>query len=68
MSGLGDTQQISQVRFGSVASKLGLEQGFEISALELPVDRPAKEWVFIPALLLLLTVVWSQRRRASVFG
>ncbi len=63
VSGLGEMLQVTQVRFGSTAEKLGLEQGFEISAIELPVNRPAKEWIFIPALLLLGLVAWAQRRR-----
>lgn len=61
--GLGESLQIAQVRFGSVAEKLGIEQGFEITAIERPVSRPAKEWIFIPALLLLGLVAWAQRRR-----
>lgn len=60
---LGDSLQIAQVRFGSPAAKLGVQQGFEIVALEAPVSRPAKEWVFIPALLLLLLVAFSQKSR-----
>jgi TRAP transporter 4TM/12TM fusion protein len=63
--GFGDSLQISQVRFGSVAEKLGMAQGFEITAIEQPVSRPAKEWVFIPALLLLALVAWAQRRRPA---
>ena len=63
VSTLGQTTQISQVRFGSQAEKLGLASGFEISAIEIPADRPSKEWIFIPALTLLLLVVFSQRRR-----
>ena len=59
----GDSLQIAQVRFGSPAAKLGVQQGFEIVALEAPVSRPAKEWVFIPALLILLLVVFFQKSR-----
>ena len=59
----GDSLQIAQVRFGSPAAKLGVQQGFEIVALEAPLSRPAKEWVFIPALVILLLVVFSQKSR-----
>jgi hypothetical protein len=59
----GDSLQIAQVRFGSPAAKLGVQQGFEIVALEAPVSRPAMEWVFIPALVILLLVVFSQKSR-----
>ena len=60
---LGDEVQIAQVQFGSQAEKLGLEAGFKVSSIELPADRPPKEWMFVPALLLLAAVMWLQRRR-----
>jgi TRAP transporter 4TM/12TM fusion protein len=62
---LGQDIQIAQVQFGSVAEKLGLEQGFKVATIELPADRPAKEWMFLPALLLLGAVAALQRRRAT---
>ena len=55
--------QVLAVRFGSRAEKLGIEQGFEITKLELPAERPHKEWVFLPALLALALIVVLQRRR-----
>ncbi|MBV6273674.1 TRAP transporter permease [Alcaligenaceae bacterium CGII-47] len=51
------------VRFGSPAAKLGIAQGFTIDSLEVMADRPAKEWMFIPALLLLVLLVLAQLRR-----
>jgi TRAP transporter 4TM/12TM fusion protein len=61
---LGDAVQIAAVRFGSQAEKLGLEQGFVFSEIELPAtNRPDKEWIFVPTLLLLAGVWWLQRRR-----
>jgi hypothetical protein len=60
---LGGDMQIAQVQFGSAAEKLGIEQGFNVVGIELPADRPAKEWMFIPALVLLAGVVLLQRRR-----
>lgn len=59
----GDALQISGVRFGSRAEKLGIEQGFSISAVEVEAVRPEKEWVFVPALLLLAAVAALQRAR-----
>ena len=59
----GDKLQILQVQFGSRAEKLGIEQGFSITAVEVPAARPAKEWMFVPALLLLAGVVLLQRAR-----
>ena len=44
----------------------GLEEiipAFKVTAIEMPADRPAKEWAFIPALALLGVVVMLQRRR-----
>lgn len=62
---LGDDVQIAAVKFGSRAEKLGLEQGFTFTAIELPsAARPDKEWIFIPTLLLLAVVWFTQRARA----
>lgn len=52
-----------QVKFGSVAEKLGMEQGFRIVSAEVETERPDKEWMFLPALGLLAVVVALQRRR-----
>ena len=60
---LGDEVGVGPVQFGSVAAKLGLEPGFRITGVEVPATRPAKEWVFIPALALLALVMLAQRRR-----
>jgi len=61
---LGSELQVAQVAFGSRAEKLGLEQGFKIASIEMPTDRPDKEWMFVPALALLALIVWLQRARA----
>ena len=61
---LGDDVQIAAVRFGSRAEKLGLEQGFTFTAIEIPSpERPDKEWIFIPTLALLALVWFTQRAR-----
>ncbi len=60
----GDSLLVVGTRFGSTAEKLGIEQSFRITALEVPSDRPAKEWLFLPALLLLALVMGLQSRRA----
>jgi TRAP-type uncharacterized transport system fused permease subunit len=59
----GDELLISGVKFGSPAEKLGIEQGYRIVSAEVPADRPEKEWMFIPALLLLMLVMGLQRMR-----
>ncbi|WP_439113227.1 TRAP transporter permease [Hydrogenophaga sp.] len=59
----GDELLIAGVRFGSPAAKLGIEQGYRIVSAEVPSTRPAKEWLFVPALALLLLVMALQRAR-----
>lgn len=54
---------VMAVGFGSAAEKLGIEQGFHITAVEVPADRPAKEWLFVPAVALLWWIMAMQRRR-----
>jgi TRAP transporter 4TM/12TM fusion protein len=59
----GDNLMVVAVKFGSKADKLGIEQSFRITALEVPSDRPAKEWFFIPAFVLLGLIILVQRAR-----
>lgn len=54
---------VTGVDFGSRAAKLGIEQGFRITAVEVPSDRPAREWMFLPALALIAWVARRQVRR-----
>ena len=54
---------LAAVRFGSQAEKLGLEAGYKVAGVELPVERPDKEWMFIPALVLLALIIVLQRAR-----
>lgn len=61
----GDSLMVVAVKFGSAAEKLGIEQSFKITSIEVPADRPAKEWMYLPALLLLAAVILLQRRRAK---
>ena len=65
----GEKIQIANVRFGSQARKLGVEQGYTIEEVKLPNPRrPAVYWSFIPAGLVTL-LVWAvqgrRRRRAA---
>jgi TRAP transporter 4TM/12TM fusion protein len=54
---------VRQVNFGSRAAKQGIEIGFQIEAVEVPSDNPAREWLFLPALALIGWVVLRQRKR-----
>ncbi|MGL1834004.1 TRAP transporter permease [Rhodocyclaceae bacterium SMB388] len=66
---LGDEVQVAAVRFGSRAERLGMEQGFRIVLLEVPTtERPAKEWIYIPALGLLALVWFLQTSRIRKYG
>jgi TRAP transporter 4TM/12TM fusion protein len=69
-SGLGvmalpDGLQVMSVGLKSAAAKAGFEQGFRITGVETERERPAKEWLFIPAVALLALVAWLQRRRVG---
>ena len=59
----GDQVNISFVRFGSPAERLRVESGSQVTAIFVPADRPAPEWFFVPALLVLGAITWAQRRR-----
>jgi MYXO-CTERM domain-containing protein len=57
--------QVAAVGLHSKADRAGFEQGFMVTAIETPVSRPAQEWMFIPALLVLGAIVLLQRRRSD---
>ena len=59
----GDQMQIGAVKFGSRAQKSGFEQGWEIASIKVASDRPTPHWFYLPALLLIGLVWWSQVRR-----
>ena len=63
LSRLGDRLSVIGVKFGSRAKKAGFEQGWEITEIRLPSDRPDVHWVYLPALLLIALVAWLQGRR-----
>jgi TRAP-type uncharacterized transport system fused permease subunit len=60
----GDTVIIDQIGFGSAAERAGLDFGFEITNVLQQNDRPPKELMWLPALLLLGLIVWLQMRRS----
>ena len=55
--------QVVAVGLKSPADKAGFEQGFTVTGIETPAARPAKEWLFVPALVVLGVVALLQRRR-----
>jgi Domain of unknown function (DUF3394)/Tripartite ATP-independent periplasmic transporter, DctM component len=57
--------QIMSVGLNSRADKAGFEQGFNVTGIETERPRPAKEWLFVPALALLGAIFLLQRRREA---
>lgn len=62
---LGQDVQIGSVRFGSVARKAGIEQGWDVSAVKVPLDRPTPHWFYLPGLLLVALVWFVQGLRLA---
>ncbi|MEY3155697.1 MAG: hypothetical protein RL109_2116, partial [Pseudomonadota bacterium] len=60
---LGGQSQISAVRFGSQAQKAGFEQGWDVVAIMVSAERPTPHWFYLPALLMVLVVWFSQGLR-----
>ncbi|MCG9598454.1 TRAP transporter permease [Vibrio sp. Isolate25] len=55
---------VDMVEFGSPAEAAGVDFDWEIRSVVVDADRPMKEWVFVPALLLLIGLGMNQQRRA----
>ncbi|MGH8705376.1 MAG: TRAP transporter permease, partial [Burkholderiales bacterium] len=69
LTGAGDELTIANVKFGSRARKLGVEQGYKILEIKLPNrERPSSYWVFIPAALLAAFIWLLQRARARALA
>ncbi len=56
---------VDMVEFGSPAESAGIDFDWEIQSVIIDAERPMKEWVFLPAMLLLIGLGFNQRRRAS---
>ncbi len=54
---------VDMVEFGSPAEAAGIDFDWEIESVIEELPRPMKEWVFVPASLILLLLAWNQRRR-----
>ncbi len=55
--------QVMAVSLKGAAEKAGFEQGFTVTGIEVTADRAAKEWLYLPAFLLLAVVFLLQRMR-----
>lgn len=58
-----DRAFVDMVTFGSLAAELGFDFDQEIVEVSAPVDRWAKEWMWLPALLVFGLVFQLQQRR-----
>jgi len=56
---------IDMIGFGSAAERAGLDFDYEVTAVLQPNERPPKELMWLPALLVLGLIVWLQRRRSQ---
>ncbi|MDP1693378.1 MAG: TRAP transporter permease [Burkholderiaceae bacterium] len=69
---LGDKVQVVAAKFGSAARKSGFEEGFDIVEIKVPSGRSSPYWFYLPGLVLIALVWWSQGRRLahprSAFG
>ena len=55
---------VDQVTFGSAADKSGIGIDFRIKGIQREANRPPKEFIYIPAVLLLASIGWVQKQRA----
>lgn len=49
----------------SKSEKAGFEQGFAVTGIETEAQRPAQEWMMVPAMLVLSAIILLQRRRTQ---
>ena len=64
----GDRTIVDMVTYGSVAADLGFEFDQEIVEILAPVDRWAKEWMWLPGIAVFLLVIGLQWRRRPTAG
>ena len=57
---------VDGIGFDSPAEKAGFDFDQIIIDVGVPVDRPAKQWFFIPAILLLAFIIRRQRKRRDL--
>ncbi len=54
---------VDNVVFGSTAERQKIDFDFEIISVEVKADRPAKQWFYLPAMLVLGLIIMLQRGR-----
>lgn len=55
---------VDSVGFDSPAEKAGIDFDWQINEVMIPTDRPMKEWVFFPTMILLILLGLNQRKRS----
>ena len=58
--------KVDMVNFDSPAEAAGIDFDWSLNRLEIPVERPPRELIWIPALLLLGLIFLGQRRRKQL--
>ena len=61
----GENLRVGMVMFGSPADRALIRFGYEITSVYVENERPPKQLMFIPALLLLGLIWFFQRRRVQ---
>ncbi|GGY70486.1 TRAP transporter permease [Marinobacter zhanjiangensis] len=59
----GDVYTVDFIAFDSPADDARLDFGWTIDAIRVPQERPPRELVYIPAIVLLALIGWLQLRR-----
>jgi len=59
----GSKAVVDSVGFESAAQKAGVDFDFEILNVQVKADRPAKQLMYIPGLLVMGLIIMLQRRR-----
>lgn len=54
---------VDNLTFGGPAERQKIDFDWEIADVQVKSDRAAKQWMFLPAFLLLMIVVFSQKKR-----
>ncbi|GEA60444.1 TRAP transporter permease [Vibrio comitans] len=60
-----DSVIVDMVEFGSPAEAAGIDFDWKIKHIIQKAERPMKEWVFLPALILVLLMALNQKRRRA---
>jgi len=56
---------VDNLEFGGAAMRQKIDYDWEVADIQRKAARPAKQWLFLPALALLAAVIWRQRRRRA---